>query len=138
MAFDFNDFRSDANKKLNSKKWFSTLQEYGENLNEPLAELYIFNFLSDKRNEIYSYYLKDISNSNYYNELGERLSLKYSEASFTALYLNEIAVDQQIAQRNTPKSNLWKWLLPALLLFSISLNIYLVLKQKRNSKNLKS
>ena len=49
MAFDFYDFRSEANRKLNSKKWFKTLQDFGKTLNEPLAELYIFDFLSDKR-----------------------------------------------------------------------------------------
>lgn len=136
MAFDFSEFRSDANKKLNSKKWFKTLQEFGENLNEPLAELYVFNFLSDKRNETYNYYLKDIGKTNYYNELGERLASNYPNASFTDFYLNEINIDQQLANRNSPISNFWKWLLPALLLFSISLNIYLILRQKRTSLNL--
>ena len=38
MAFDF---RSDANRKLNSKKWFSTFQNFRESIDEPLAELFI-------------------------------------------------------------------------------------------------
>ncbi|SHJ33993.1 regulatory protein, luxR family [Maribacter aquivivus] len=138
MAFDFNDFRSDANRKLNSKKWFSTLQDFGENLDEPLAELYIFNFLSDKRNDTYNYYLKDISKTNYYNELGERLIAKYPDVAFTNLYLNEIAIDQQLTNGNTPKSNFWKWLLLALLLLSISLNVYFVFKQRNTSRNLQN
>ena len=138
MAFDFNDFRSDANRKLNSKKWFSTLQDFGENLDEPLAELYIFNFLSDKRNDTYSYYLKDIRKTNYYNELGERLLLKYPDAAFTDLYLNEIAIDQQLTNGNKPKSNFWKWLLLALLLLSISLNVYFVFNQRSTSRNLQN
>lgn len=138
MAFDFNDFRSDANRKLNSKKWFSTLQDFGEDLDEPLAELYIFNFLSDKRNDTYSYYLKDISKTNYYNELGERLIAKYPDAAFTDLYLNEIAIDQHLTNGNTTKSNFWKWLLLALLLLSISLNVYFVFKQRSTSRNLQN
>ena len=138
MAFDFNDFRSDANRKLNSKKWFSTLQDFGENLDEPLAELYIFNFLSDKRNDTYNYYLKDISKTNYYNELGERLISKYPDAAFTNLYLNEIAIDQHLTNGNTSKSNLLKWLLLALLLLSISLNVYFVFKQRNTSRNLQN
>ena len=138
MAFDFNDFRSDANRKLNSKKWFSTLQDFGENLDEPLAELYIFNFLSDKRNDTYNYYLKDISKTNYYNELGERLIAKYPDAAFTNLYLNEIAIDQQLINGNSSKSNLLKWLLLALLLLSISLNVYFVFKQRNTSRNLQN
>ncbi|WP_424002367.1 helix-turn-helix domain-containing protein [Maribacter sp. IgM3_T14_3] len=138
MAFDFNDFRSDANRKLNSKKWFSTLQDFGEDLDEPLAELYIFNFLSDKRNDTYSYYLKDISKTNYYNELGERLIAKYPDAAFTDLYLNEIAIDQHLTNGNTTNSNFWKWLLLALLLLSISLNVYFVFKQRSTSRNLQN
>ncbi len=138
MAFDFNEFRSAANKKLNSKKWFKTLQKYGENLNEPLAELYIFDFLSDKRNETYAYYLKNIENTNYYDELGERLVTKYPNASFTELYLNDITIDQQVANRNSPSSNFYKWLIPALLILSILLNIYLILRQKRHSRTLQN
>ncbi|MDO6473570.1 helix-turn-helix transcriptional regulator [Maribacter sp. 1_MG-2023] len=138
MAFDFNDFRSDANRKLNSKKWFSTLQDFGEDIDEPLAELYIFNFLSDKRHDTYSYYLKNISKTNYYNELGERLLSKYPNAPFTDLYLNEIAIDQQLIDDNSPKSNFWKWLLLALLLISISLNVYFVFNQRSTSRNLQN
>ena len=135
MAFDFNDFRSDANRKLNSKKWFSTLQDFGEKLDEPLAELYIFNFLSDKRNETYSYYLKDIGNTDYYIKLGERLNAKYPKAPFTNLYLNEIAIDQQIADSNEPTSQLWTWLQPLLLTLSIALNINFLIRNKQNVKN---
>ncbi len=51
MGFDFNDFMGDANRKLNSKKWLSTFQIFEKSIDEPLAELYIFNFLSDKRNK---------------------------------------------------------------------------------------
>lgn len=35
MAFDFYEFRSEANRKLNSQKWFTVLQDYGQNLNKP-------------------------------------------------------------------------------------------------------
>ncbi|SIQ94036.1 response regulator transcription factor [Maribacter ulvicola] len=138
MAFNFNEFRSDANKKLNSKKWFKALQEFGEHLNEPLAELYIYNFLSDKRNDTYSYYLKDITRTNYYTELGERLVSNYPNALFTDLYLNDIAADQQLANRDSLNSNLWKWLLPTLLLFSILLNGYLILRHRKNSINIRN
>ena len=137
MAFDFNDFRSNANRKLNSKKWFSTLQNFGINLDEPLAELYIFNFLSDKRNETYSYYREDI-NSGYYTGLGDRLVSKYPDAPFTDLYVTEIAVDQQLVNKKTTFSSVWKWLLTILLTLSIFLNIFLVLKQKKLAKKMRN
>lgn len=138
MAFDFNEFRSEANKKLNSKKWFKTLQEFGKDLNEPLAELYIFDFLSDKRNGTYTYYLKDIGSNSYYDELGERLASNYPNASFTDLYLSDIAIDQQLANRNSPRANFWKWLLPTLLILSILLNIYLILRQRKKSLHIQN
>ena len=136
MSFDFNDFRSDANRKLNSKKWFSTFQNFGESIDEPLAELYIFNFLSDKRNETYSYYQKDITTTDYYSGLGERLTSKYPNAPFTELYTSEITIDQQLTKNRTPENTIWKWLLPSLLTLSIFLNIFLVLKQKRLAKSM--
>ncbi len=138
MAFDFYDFRSEANRKLNSKKWFKTLQEFGLKLDEPLVELYIFDFLSDKRNETYSYYLKDVAKNDYYENLSQRLEEKYPNTVFTELYQTEIATDQQIANQNKSIYSNWKWILGSLLALSIILNILLVFKQKSLQKNHKN
>lgn len=135
MAFDFYDFRSEANRKLNSKKWFTKLQDFGQNLDEPLVELYVFDFLSDKRNETYSYYLKDISRNDYYTGLGERLEEKYPNTVFTELYQTEIATDQQMAAQNKTANSYWKWILGTLLALSVLLNIYFVARQKFLRKN---
>lgn len=136
MAFDFNDFRSDANRKLNSKKWFSTFQNFGKSIDEPLAELYIFNFLSDKGNETHNYYQKDITSTDYYTSLGERLMSKYPNATFTELYKTEIAIDQLMANNKTSQNSIWKWLLSSLLTLSIFLNIFLILRNKILAKNM--
>ncbi len=37
MKFAYSEFRSEANRKLNDKKWFKTFQDFGKELNEPLA-----------------------------------------------------------------------------------------------------
>ena len=137
MTYDFLDFRSEANSKLNSIKWFSKLQKFGEKLNEPLAELYIFDFLSDKRNHTYGYYRKDITQTTYYTELGERLASQYPDAPFTDLYITEIAIDQQIAAKTAPDLPVWKWLFPVLLLLSLLLNVYLFVRQRSLLKNMK-
>ena len=134
MAFDFNDFRSTASRKLNSKKWFSTFQSFGQQLNEPLAELYIFDFLSDKRNETYGYYLNDVANNSYYSELSERLETKYPNTIFTKLYQEEIATDQQLASQKSPSGSLWKWILGGLLALSILLNVFLMIRQNSVQK----
>lgn len=138
MAFDFYDFRSEANRKLNSKKWFTRLQDFGENLNEPLTELYVYDFLSDKRNETYSYYLKDISKNDYYSGLAERLEEKYPNTVFTELYKSEIATDQQINSQNKNANSYWKSILGVLLALSILLNIYFVARQNSRKKNHKN
>ncbi len=63
MKFDYSEFRSNANRQLNNKKWFKILQNFGQNLNEPLAELYVYEFLSNRSSQLYRFYLKDLSNN---------------------------------------------------------------------------
>lgn len=138
MAFDFNDFRSEANKKLNSKKWFSTLQDFGQNLGEPLAELYIFDFLSDKRNETYDYYLKEVGGNDYYSNLSARLEENYPNAAFTQLYQQEIASDRILVGHNKPAYSNWKWILGSLLALSLALNVFLVRRHRVTRKNQKN
>ncbi len=135
MAFDFYEFRSEANRKLNSKKWFTTLQNFGKNLKEPLAELYIFDFLSDKRNETYAYYLKDISNNEYYSSLGERLTEKYPNTIFTELYQTEITTDQQMVSQNNTSGRNWTWVLVLIIGLSMLLNLYFLLNQRKQWKH---
>lgn len=138
MAFDFNDFRSEANKKLNSKKWFFALQEFGKNLEEPLAELYIFDFLSDKRNETYAYYLKDVGSSEYYSNLSQRLEKSYPNETFTQLYQKEITLDKILTTQSSPASSNRKWLLGSLLAISMLLNLYFLWQKKALRKKQKT
>ena len=136
MALDFYDFPTEASRKLNTKKWYANLQEFGRKSEEPLAELYIFDFLSDKRNETYNYYLQDISQNNYYQELGERLQSKYEKAGFTEFYLKEIMADQNLISFR--KSVPWVWILLVLLMLSFLLNIYLLRQKRKTLINRKS
>lgn len=134
MIFDFTDYRSETNKKLNSEKWFTKLQEFGKILNEPLAELYIYDFLSDKRNETYTYYLQDISTNNYYSQLLNRLQETYPESDFTQQYEAEITTDKQLATFNRPKAWDLKWLLLSLLILSVGLNVYFLIAKKSGAQ----
>jgi len=135
MAFDFNDFHSEANKKLNSEKWFGTLQELGKNLDEPLVELYIFDFLSDRRNETYNYYLKDVETNDYYSNLSERLEEDYPNEIFTEFYQKEISSDRILVSQNKPADSNWKWILGSLLAISIVLNLFLLWQRRASKKN---
>ncbi|WP_282162510.1 response regulator transcription factor [Ulvibacterium marinum] len=137
MIVDFNDFNSEANKKINSEKWFANLQNFGVDLHEPLAELFIYDFLSDRRNETYSYYLKDLNDNTYYSDLLERLKRTYPETSYTELYQNEIDLDKQIASDKGANLFTWKWLLAFALLLSLLLNIYLLIKKRQSREMFK-
>lgn len=134
MAYDFADYPSEANKKLNLDKWFKTLHGFGKDTNEPLAELYIYDFLSDKRNETFQFYLEDLTKNDYYESLSERLSIDYPEASFTQQYQAEIATDKELASFNRPKSSKWNRTIIALLAVSLLGNVLFFLgKRKKNS-----
>jgi len=135
MIFDFADFRSEANRRLNSEKWFSELQKFGEDSREPLVELLIYDFLSDRRNETYAHYLQDITKNNYYDQLLDRLNNVYPNAHFTMQYEAEIAADKQLAGFNDPRAWGWKWVLLALLAISIGLNIYSIIEKKSRAKS---
>lgn len=134
MIFDFMDFRSDANSKLNSKKWFATFQSFGAALDEPLAELYIYDFLSDRGSETYTYYLQDVADNGYYDSLLQRLQNTYANASFTQQFEAEIATDKQLGSFHTASTWDWKWILIPLLVLSVAFNLYLLIKGKVKSK----
>ena len=130
MILDFTEVRSEANTSLNLKTWFQKWQEYGEGLEEPILELYIYHFLSDRTNETYDYYLEDVASNSYYPELLERLESQYPGASFTESYRREMRTDQFLAKAPDSTRNLWIWFLAAILLVSLLLNVYLLTRKQ--------
>ncbi|HLT53612.1 MAG TPA: LuxR C-terminal-related transcriptional regulator [Flavobacteriaceae bacterium] len=133
MRYAFGEFRSEANRKLNNKKWFKKLQDYGKQLNEPLAELYIYAFLSDRSNNLHEYYLEDLKTNPYYEDLLTRLSSKYPSTKYLTQYKNELKSDEYILSLSNKPSNLPKYLLYGLLLASLAINI-LLWKRSKNQK----
>ncbi len=129
MRFAFGTYRSEANRKINSKKWFSTLQNFGKNLDEPLAELYIFSFLSNRSNNLHSYYLNDLKQNNYYKNLLLRLQQKYPDSFYTKQYENELNADLYLVNLKKNSLNYW-WIyaLGILLILSIITNLLLFKK----------
>jgi DNA-binding CsgD family transcriptional regulator len=137
MAYDFTNYPSEAKKKLNLAKWFTTLHTFGKDANEPLVELYIYDFLSDKRNETFRFYLEDLTTTDYYENLSERLTTSYPEAEFTQQYQAEITTDKELASFNKPKSSKWNRTIIALLAVSLLGNVLFFLgKKKRNTSQL--
>lgn len=136
MKFAYSEFRSRANRDLNNKKWFKTLQDFGAHLNEPLAELYIYAFLSERGSPFHNYYLEDIKSNIYYDNLLERLKTAYPNTRYTKQYEAEITSDKYIATPNKESSSFnWTYLLVGLLAISLILNFWFISKAKMKRKH---
>jgi len=135
MKYAYTEFRSKANRELNNKKWFKTLQDYGETLNEPLAELYIYSFLSERSNQFHNYYLEDLKSNAYYDELLLRLKKEYPNSSYTKQYEAELTSDKFIVSPGYKVQNFdWTLLTIVLLIFSVLLNLWFVFSAKKRKQ----
>lgn len=137
MKFAYSEFRSKANRDLNNKKWFKTLQDFGEDLEEPLAELYIYAFLSDRGTQFHNYYLEDLKQNSYYDELLERLQEEYPNSSYTKQYEAELTSDKFIASPPDEQHSSfdWTYVLIGLLIASLIMNLWFVVSsRKRKAK----
>ncbi len=131
MRFAFSTYRSEANRRINSKKWFDILQNYGEQLQEPLAELYVFKYLSERTQPHHAYYLEDLKNNSYYDNLLERLNTKYPNSHYTNQYKAELAADKYLVSAiDTNTVAWWVYILVTIALLSVITNIVLYKKLK--------
>lgn len=131
MKFAYSEFRSEANRKLNDKKWFKTFQEFGKELNEPLAELYIYTFLSDRTSPHYDYYLNDLKTNSYYDKLLKRLKETYPNLSYTKQYEAELASDKFSISNKNKNHVSWEYLMYVVLALSLLGNVFLFLRLKK-------
>jgi DNA-binding CsgD family transcriptional regulator len=139
MRFAFGTYRSEANRKINSKKWFSILQQYGEQLEEPLAELYSYVYLSDRTQNLHTYYLEDLKSNPYYEELGVRLKSKYPNTSYSLQYESEISSDKFLVSTNKSSSlPWWLYLLGVVSVLSILGNFYFFRKLRKMTQQIPS
>ena len=143
MRFAYGEFRSEANRKLNNKKWFKTLQYFGEALNEPIAELYIYAYLSDRSSDLHNYYVEDLKSNTYYDKLKYRLDKYYPNAPYTKQYSRELESDRYMLSASTAETGLnYNFLIYSVLAFSIVMNALLLhglWKQKKSkSEDLKA
>lgn len=137
MRFAYSEVRSQANRKLNNKKWFKALQAYGEALNEPIAELSIYAYLSDRSSDLHSYYVEDLQHNAYYDNLKTRLETNYPNAPYTIQYRNELAADRFMLASNKDETDvsLWDILLYTILIISVVLNAFLLLRNHKQKQS---
>lgn len=145
MRFAYSEVRSEANRRLNNRKWFKTLQDYGTSLDEPIAELYIYAFLSDRSSDFHEYYFEDLSKSDYYTELKARLEATYPDSPYTEQYIKELNADLYMLSESDTRSNTpsnTNWILYLVLGLSVLFNVFYLLKyfrkKKHKTKNLKA
>ncbi len=123
MKFAFSTYSSEANIALNTKKWVQTLQQFGKELNEPLAELYVYSYLSDQSNFLYPFYLEDLPSNEYYNNLKTRLEKTYPDAPYTAQYIEDLDAD---LYRTKSKISPWVWIIGSVVLLAFLLNFFII------------
>ncbi|WP_025743798.1 response regulator transcription factor [Aquimarina pacifica] len=135
MRFAFASYRSEANRKINNKKWFKTLQQFAKKQQEPLVELYTHSFLSEKRNNLYAYYLEDLENNSHYDNLLNRLQQKYPNSPYTNQYQRELSSDRfLINPKEVSTKEYWLWILLTLLSVSVLINIVQFLDYLKRKK----
>ena len=132
MRYAFGTYRSEANRKINSKKWFGIFQQYGKLLNEPLAELYSYAYLSDRSQNLHTYYLEDLKTNPYYDELLQRLNATYPNSAYTKQYKAELTSDKYLINSSEPfKMPWWIYALGLVTLLSVLANFYFFGKLKK-------
>lgn len=124
MRHDFSQFRSQANTNLNIKNWYNKLLNFGESLNNPLAELYIYAIVSDRTGVFRDHYLKDLKTAVYYKNLGDKLLSLYPEAPYTNQFQQELKADYYTTSQEKTQFP-WIIILSIITLFSIGYSFYL-------------
>jgi DNA-binding CsgD family transcriptional regulator len=132
MRYDFASYPSEMNQELNNKKWFPKLQEFGGSLKEPLAELYIYSFLTDKSHQTYSYYINDLRENPYYTNLLTRLGRRYPDTYFLRQYESELSADLMVVGKHRAVFPWWAYACLILLLLSVLLNLFMFRQVRRN------
>lgn len=137
MMFAYSEFISEANRKLNNKKWFKTLQDFGKELDDPLSELYIYYFLSDRSKQHYNFYMNDLKGNSYYDSLLIRLEEMYANTNYYKQYKAELASDRfMISNHKTSSKSKWLYFISSLLFLSICVNVWLVIRARKKNKQI--
>ena len=102
---------------LTFKQWIKKFQETSKLTDEPLAELYGYDFLSSRENDAHQYYLEDLIESSYYDELLDRLKKAYPNALFTKQYERELKADKYMISEEqlADSSSQWNYLFYSIL-----------------------
>ena len=122
MEFDLVNYPTEQAVALQAKSWFRDLQELGKTFDEPLAEIYVYDLISERRSSLFPHYLEDLKRNTYYDALQERMLTSYPGSTYTTLYQADLESDRAMALGNRPKWYVYGF--AVLLLASLLLNAY--------------
>ena len=136
LEFDMVTYPSQQAVAMQAKSWFRDLQELGKSFNDPLAEIYVYDLISERRSSLYPYYLEDLASNSYYDGLRERMNASYGGSTYTSLFETDLESDRTMAGEDPSKW--YEYALVALLLVSVLVNFYFLYwkpYQKRQRKS---
>ena len=134
MLFDFGSYRSTTNQEMNTINWFGRFEEFGKQLDHPLAQLYIYSIVSDRRSPFYQYYLDHLEEADF-ELLADRLEREFPESDYGPQLRSELEADQVTSGIKWSLSGGLLWTLIALLLASLAFNFYLIRQKRGTSKS---
>jgi len=137
MKYVYSEFTTEENRKENNKKWFRNLQEIGSKSGDPLVEVYIYSFLSDRENNFHAFYLQDLKNNPYYMELQKRLEDTYPNSTYTKQYKGELMGDTFMQTGKIEKTTtFWEYLMYFLIIASLIGNLvfWVFFKKKKTNE----
>ncbi|MEP2935869.1 MAG: helix-turn-helix transcriptional regulator [Gilvibacter sp.] len=134
MRYEFAGFRSKTKNQATIGKWFENLHQFGKAQNEPLVELYIHSFLTDRSSTFYDYYKEDLNTNDYYDSLADRLTSQYPVSPYTEQFTTELASDKFALGLKEGKKSTWQYYLFGLLLLGLIANMSYWNFKKRTQK----
>ncbi|GAB1309015.1 hypothetical protein KH5_16980 [Urechidicola sp. KH5] len=128
---DIQFLKSDFQRKIRYSEYVKQLQSFSETFNEPLAELYAFHLYANSASFSYDAYLNDTKESNYYQQLFNKLEDLYPNTLYTERFKNESVLSlESVSSRNL-------WVLSIILIIALSISLYFNFRniKKQKQKN---
>jgi len=133
MKFSFASLNTTASHSMNLEKWYGELISFGKGLKEPLAEIYIYAFVSERGGMFYEHYMKDVNNNGYFQDLLERMETIYPNAPYTLQLKDELTADRYLADQHD-KTPVWFYWVIAILAISMLANFFIIGRWLKHKK----
>lgn len=108
MVLDFvKDEGTPLADNLKFNKWFKAFHDFAKSTKEPLVELFVYSFLSNRTNETSEPYAEYLGKKNILAALAVELNDRYPDTKYTSLFYQELVSDFQQTKFNGNRK--WHW-----------------------------